>query len=410
VVGLARQLRKSEDALDGYREAATCHLGDFMEYAALRRAVGEAEKAGARARRADRRDEVLDSLSRLKPGDVIEVPAGKFAGMAVVIDPGPGDEGRPYVVTGDRQARRLALVDFPTPVTAFTRMRVPRNFNPRNPQQRRDLASALREKTHGFTPPPPWKRTQEAPSAEVDGNVDRLRAELKAHPCHQCPDREDHARWSERWFKLDRDANTLRRRIEQRTNTIARQFDRVCDVLTALDYLDGDVVTDRGRQLMRIYTDMDLVAAEALRAGLWDDLSPSELAAALSVLVFEARRADDASSPRIPGGRVKQVIADMVSLWGRLDALERENKLDFLREPDLGFAWAAYRWAEGDALDDVLSATDLAAGDFVRWVKQLLDLADQVADAAGDTGLRKVAREASQRLRRGVVAYSSLSE
>jgi ATP-dependent RNA helicase HelY len=100
----------------------------------------------------------------------------------------------------------------------------------------------------------------------------------------------------------------------------------------------------------------------------------------------------------------------MVSLWGQLDALEREHKLDFLREPDLGFAWAAYRWAEGDALDDVLRATDLAAGDFVRWVKQLLDLADQVADAAADTPLRKVAREASQQLRRGVVAYSSLSE
>jgi ATP-dependent RNA helicase HelY len=413
VVGLARQLRKSDDALDGYREAADCHLGDFMEYAALRRRVNEAEKAGARARRADRRDEVIDSLSRLKPGDVIEVPAGKFAGMAVVLDPGVSAEGpRPYVVTADRQARRLALVDFPTPVAAFTRMRVPRNFNPRNPQQRRDLASALREKTHGFTPPPPWKVAQEAPSPVMDGggDVDRRRAALKAHPCHKCPDREDHARWAERWFKLDRDSNTLRRRIEQRTNTIARQFDRVCDVLTALDYLDDDVVTDRGRQLMRIYTDMDLVAAEALRAGLWDDLSPSELASVLSVLVFEARRADDASSPRIPGGRVKQVVADMVSLWGQLDALERENKLDFLREPDLGFAWAAYRWAEGDALDDVLSATDLAAGDFVRWVKQLLDLADQVADAAADTPLRKVAREASERLRRGVVAYSSLSE
>ena len=75
----------------------------------------------------------------------------------------------------------------------------------------------------------------------------------------------------------------------------------------------------------------------------------------------------------------------MVSLWGELDALEREHRLDFLREPDLGFAWAAYRWAEGDDLDDVLGATDLAAGDFVRWVKQLLDLAGQVADAAGDT-------------------------
>jgi ATP-dependent RNA helicase HelY len=415
VVGLARQLRKSDDALEGYREAATCHLGDFMEYAALRRKVSEAEKAGARARRADRRDEVVDSLSRLKPGDVIEIPSGKFAGMAVVIDPGMGAEGpRPYVVTADRQARRLALVDFPTPVAAFTRMRVPRNFNPRNPQQRRDLASALREKTHGLTPPPPWKTAANSadPSLVATGSaeVDRFRAALKAHPCHGCPDREDHARWAERWFKLDRDSTTLRRRIEQRTNTIARQFDRVCEVLTALDYLEGDQVTDRGRQLMRIYTDMDLVAAEALRAGLWDDLSPSELASVLSVLVFEARRADDASSPRIPGGRVKQVVAGMVSLWGQLDALEREHKLDFLREPDLGFAWAAYRWAEGDALDDVLRATDLAAGDFVRWVKQLLDLADQIADAAADTPLRKVAREASERLRRGVVAYSSLSE
>jgi ATP-dependent RNA helicase HelY len=100
----------------------------------------------------------------------------------------------------------------------------------------------------------------------------------------------------------------------------------------------------------------------------------------------------------------------MVSLWADLDALEREHKLDFLREPDLGFAWAAFRWAEGASLDDVLTETDLAAGDFVRWVKQLLDLADQVADAAGDTTLRRTARKTSDALRRGVVAYSSVSD
>ena len=100
----------------------------------------------------------------------------------------------------------------------------------------------------------------------------------------------------------------------------------------------------------------------------------------------------------------------MVSLWADLDALEREHKLDFLREPDLGFAWAAYRWAEGAALDEVLTETDLAAGDFVRWVKQLLDLTDQVADAAGSGPLRTTARSAAGALRRGVVAYSSVSD
>jgi ATP-dependent RNA helicase HelY len=412
VVGLARQLRKAEDALDGYKEAAECHLGDFMEYAGLRNQVKEAEKEGARARRADRREEVLASLARLRPGDVIEVPNGKFAGPAVVIDPGYSEEGpRPYVVTADRQARRLAMIDFATPVEPWTRMRVPRNFNGRNPQQRRDLASALREKTRNG--PPPTREPRERPGRTKPANlrrIDELRRQLRDHPCHQCPDREDHARWAERWFKLDRDSRTLKRRIESRTNTIARQFDRVCDVLTALGYLEDDKVTERGRGLMRIYTDMDLVAAESLREGLWDDLSPSELAACLSVLVFEARRADDASSPRLPGGRAREAIASMVHLWGRLDALEKDHKLDFLREPDLGFAWAAYRWAEGDELDDVLTVTDLAAGDFVRWMKQLLDLTDQVAAAAADTPLRGVAREAHDRLRRGVVAYSSVSE
>jgi ATP-dependent RNA helicase HelY len=104
----------------------------------------------------------------------------------------------------------------------------------------------------------------------------------------------------------------------------------------------------------------------------------------------------------------------MTRLWAELDALEKEHRVDQLHEPDLGFCWAAYRWAEGDDLDAVLAATDLAAGDFVRWMKQLLDLADQVADAAGGSGtsahVRETAREAVRRLRRGVVSYSSLSE
>ncbi len=421
VVGLARQLRKSEDALAGYADAATCHLGDFMQYAALRHRLSDTEKNLAKSRRFDRRQEVVDSLESLRPGDVIEIPSGRYAGMAVVLDPGTraDREGpRPYVLTADKHARRLSLIDFPSPVSPFTRVKIPKNFNGRNPQSRRDLASTLRNRTHDLTPPPPGRRGPKGASAPhnpvEDSRIEALRRELRAHPCHGCPDREDHARWSERYFKLDRDAKTLKRRIEQRTNTIARQFDRVCDVLTTLGYLEGvggaSTVTERGQTLMRIYNEMDLLTAESLRVGLWDGLDASALAAVLSTLVYESRRPDDAVAPRLPGGQVKLVLADMVSIWSDLEALEREHHLDQLHEPDLGFAWAAYRWAEGDELDDILDATDLAAGDFVRWVKQLLDLADQVADATRDPVLRRTARETSSRLRRGVVAYSSVSE
>lgn len=417
VVGLARQLRKAEDALEGYAEAAKCELGDFMEYAALRRRISEVEKDASRARREDRRGEAAESLRKLRRGDVIEVPTGKFAGYAVVIDNGWDDVNpRPYVVTADRQARRLALIDFPVPVEAVAQVRVPKSFNGRNPQMRRDLASALRARTHDLAPPPPGKRRPA--KGERDSAVEReiadLRAQLKAHPCHACPDREDHDRWAQRWSKLERDAATLRRRVENRTNTVARQFDRVCDVLTALGYLTEDgrdaEVTDQGRKLMRLYSELDLVAAECLRTGLWDELSPPELAAALSVLVFEARRADDASPQQVPGERTRKVITEMVRTWGRLDALERDHKLDFLRQPDAGFAWAAYQWTSGEDLDDILRVVELAAGDFVRWAKQLLDLAGQVADAAGDGPLRETAREVVRAVRRGVVAYSGLGD
>ncbi|MDX6371754.1 MAG: ATP-dependent helicase HelY, partial [Nocardioidaceae bacterium] len=417
VVGLARQLRKAEEALEGYAESARCDLGDFMAYARLRRRISDLEKGASRSRRADHREEAIESLRLLKRGDVIEVPTGKFAGYAVVIDPSwDAVNPRPYVVTADRQARRLALIDFPVPVASVATLKVPKSFNSRNPQMRRDLASALRTRTHDLAPPPPGRRRppKGAPDSRVEREIDELRASLRSHPCHACPDREEHDRWAQRWFKLDRDAATLRRRVETRTNTVARQFDRVCEVLTALGYLAGEEgqvrVTDQGRHLMRLYSELDLVAAESLRLGLWDGLTVPELAAALSVLVFEARRPDDASPPRVPGGPVRDVIKEMVKLWGRLDALERDHHLDFLRQPDAGFAWAAYRWAEGDELDDVLNVVELAAGDFVRWMKQLLDLAGQVADAAGDGPLRDTARGVVAAVRRGVVAYSALGD
>jgi ATP-dependent RNA helicase HelY len=413
VVGLARQLHKAEEALEGYAQAATCDRGDFLEYAQLRRAISDRESELSKSRRRVDREEVVGSLERLRTGDVIWVPAGRWAGPAVVVDPGmrsDRDGPRPLVLTVERQARRLALTDFPSPVRASTRMRVPKSFNARNPQQRRDLASSLRRIVADVRGPSDKQRRVRGNGASADDEqLLVLRERLRAHPCHGCPDREDHARWAERWVKLDRDTAGLRNRIEQRTNTIAREFDRVCEVLDRLGYLSGDEVTPDGARLARIYAELDLLAAECLREGVWDGLTPAELAGCLSGLVYEARSPDEAEHPRLPRGRVHEVVGRTTSLWAGLERLERDHRLSSQHRPDFGFCWAAWRWASGASLDDVLSETDMAAGDFVRWIKQLLDLADQVADAAGDGPLRRTARETVSALRRGVVAYSSVS-
>jgi ATP-dependent RNA helicase HelY len=409
VVGLASELRRAEEGLEGYAESAQCDRGDFLEYSRLRQRLSATESKQSRRRRADERQQVIASLEALRPGDVIEVPAGRYAGTAVVVDPGMRsnrDGPRPLVVTAERQARRLSVVDFPTPVAARGQMRLPRKLNPRNPQSRRDLASALRQKVRSM---PPARRPEVTPLADDGDDIEHLRRQLRNHPCHSCPDREDHARWAERYLKLERDAADLRRRIEQRTGSIARQFDRVCEVLDELAYLDGETVTSDGQRLARLYNELDLVAAECLRRDVWAGLSPPELAACLSGLVYETRNPDDAPPPRLPRGPIRDTAEVMTGIWSELERLERAHRVRFLREPDFGFAWAAYRWARGASLDHVLVEADFAAGDFVRAVKQLLDVIDQVADAAGPGDLRTTAREASDTLRRGVVAYSSVA-
>jgi ATP-dependent RNA helicase HelY len=147
VVGLAKRIERNDEALAGYADAITCHLGDFAEYAALRRKVADREKYLARQNTSSRRAEAAASLERLRKGDVIAVPSGRRSGLAVVIDPGldPLSEPRPLVVTEDRWAGRLSVTDFPTPVTSLGRIRLPKQVDVRSPRSRRDLAASLRE-------------------------------------------------------------------------------------------------------------------------------------------------------------------------------------------------------------------------------------------------------------------------
>ncbi|WP_055553424.1 RNA helicase [Streptomyces sp. NBRC 110028] len=423
VVGISRQVQRNEEGLEGYRASMTCHLGDFDEYARLRRELKDRETELARQGAAQRRAAAAVALEKLRPGDVIHVPTGKFAGLALVLDPGLAagradrhrgfehhDGPRPLVLTAERQVKRLASIDFPVPVEPLDRMRIPKSFNPRSPQSRRDLASALRTKAGHHDA---RRHRKERSHAADDTEIARLRAAIRAHPCHGCSDREDHARWGERYHRLLRDTRQLERRIEGRTNTIARTFDRICALLSELDYLRGDEVTDVGKRLARLYGELDLLASECLREGVWEGLKPAELAACASALVYESRAADDALPPKLPTGPAKEALGEMVRIWGRLDALEEDHRINQAegvgqREPDLGFAWAAYRWASGHGLDELLREVDMPAGDFVRWCKQLIDVLGQIAAAAPDGTVARSARKAVDGLLRGVVAYSSV--
>lgn len=418
VVGLARQAQSHAEALEGYAEAMSCHLGDFREYWSLRREIGDRERGVHRANAAARREQAARSLSGLAVGDVVSVPSGRRATHAVVVEPGSagGFEGaRPLVLTTEREVRRLSVQEVGDGVRTVGRLRVPKGFSARAASHRRDLAAALRAEiaAGNVSGAAPSRRRGKAVAQDEDEAIAALRRRLRAHPCHACPDREEHARWAERWQRLEGEHRALVRRIEGRTGSIATVFDRICDVLDQLGYLarrDGDTrVTEDGQWLRRLYAENDLLLAECLRRGAWEDLDVPGLAAAVSAVVYSARRDDRDRNPSVPGGpagRLGVALDATTRIWSELDDLETAHRLETVQPLDLGLVTPVHRWAAGRGLDAVLRDADIAAGDFVRWCKQVIDVLDQVAKAAPDARLRETARKAVGAVRRGVVAYA----
>ena len=150
----------------------------------------------------------------------------------MVLSPDSGArDPRPTILTEDKQIRRLHVQDLDGAVNVVSQIRIPKSFNARTPKDRRDLASSLRNALREHRPPRPaggrGASLHAGGTERQEQAIAELRRKMRAHPCHGCSDREDHARWAERWWKLRRETDTLAAQIRGRTNTIAKTFDRV---------------------------------------------------------------------------------------------------------------------------------------------------------------------------------------
>ncbi|MDQ2846086.1 MAG: DEAD/DEAH box helicase [Actinomycetota bacterium] len=409
VVGVARQVHRGEEAITAHTETMRCHLGDIDSYFELLTRLSGAEKNAAKVGAARRREATALDLAQLKRGDVIEVPDGRRAGLAVVLDPGIDVDGvgRPLVVTADRWSGRLSQADFRGPVPALGRVRLAKHVNHRSPQIRRDIASSIAA-TGIVGRGRPSKSSADSVS-EVE--LTALRKAVRGHPVHGCADREAHLQWARRRSRLVAETAGMREKVDGARDSLGDQLDRILALLTERGYLRADRLTDLGRMLARIWSESDLLAIECLRAGLWDELSAADLAAAVSALVYESRRDHPGMAMSIPGPAGSAIQAT-VRIWAELAGRERYRELRVTREPDAGFALGVRSWAQGNSLTDALDSASSAgqevpAGDFVRWCRQVIDLLDQIRMVAPDS-LAAVAAAAVTALRRGVVSMGSV--
>ena len=400
VVRIEARLERATAKLDAARGELRCDRGDVAELFALERRLD-----GARADRPDRRRELEEALRQLKPGDVIQAPGGRNGGVAVVTATVNRRNGLGIrALTAQRHRLQLSAEDFDRPPERLGRIDLPEPFAPNTTRFQRETAQALaRARLSNGTRVPKKGDQRDGGGADLD----EVWEAVAEHPAATCPDLARHRRAAAHIERYERERGNLERQVRGRDATLARHFDRVLELLERRGYLDGWALTPAGGRLARIYHEADLLIAECLGQGLLDGLDAPTLAGVASGFVYEHRGTSDPPTPWFPSADARKRWRGIERLHDELNADEERRRLPLTRAPDPGFVALAYAWAAGEDLDDLLADDKVSGGDFVRTVKQLLDLLRQLAEVAPSPATRDTARAAAEGLFRGVIAASS---
>jgi ATP-dependent RNA helicase HelY len=366
---LAASLAEREEELEHFRVGAECELGDIWTY------VDEAGESGL-----DHFRTLRDFAQQLAEGDVLRTGGGADR-VAVLLARGWGANPRMIVLDRDGEMRRISADQLDLNTAIVGRMELPEPIRTRDGGYRSSVARLLRE----WQPDPEFVPREHGPETSVGVAA--------------CPDLAAHLQAVRRHRKAEKDIRRLQRRLRRSDEGMVRTFRAIVALLEKWGYVSEWTLSAKGAQLRFVYNELDLLLTECVSRGLFDELNGPQLAAMTSLFTYEARRADAPHLPPPPN-----VVDRVEAAWEvaeELSAAERQADLPETRLPETGFAAIAYAWAAGHDLEDLFD-DDLAAGDFVRNCRQLIDVMRQLRD--GFPRLRTSAGDAIARVERGVVA------
>ncbi len=392
VVRIERRLQRQRERLVGLDEEATSPFGDIADYRSAMDGV-----SGQRGRD----DPTEMAMSGLRPGSVIHVSKGKYHGPVAVVATAHRKGGlKLTTITPSGHAVQLVADDFPVPPQQIGSVVLPGTYSPNRKDYRAEVGRRVRSAKLAPRPPDPGRRTGgPRPGAGV-------------HPVEFDPDLKARLRAAAQADRLRREIVELEAKVLHRNASLAREFDGVLAVLSQRGHVDLNrwCLTERGEMLARVFHESDLLIAESIRLGLLDGIDAPTMAGLVSSFVYEHRSPEDPPAPWFSS-------PDAFDRWKRIErlsvelrVLEAQNGLSEHRPPEPTFYSVAYAWVAGEGFAEVVADEELTGGDFVRTVKQLIDVLGQIGNVAPDPSTRSTARRAADAAFRGVVADSSAIE
>jgi ATP-dependent RNA helicase HelY len=322
------------------------------------------------------------SLRALRPGDVVMFDASNIRGRGLVLSTAARRSGiRLTVVTPSRKVIDVMAKDLRALPLKGGAVDLPVPFEPARTEFIREAAARLAK-------------------AKVDDIVGRALDVSDEERVVYSPLSAKSIK------KLRKEIEQLEERSRHRAGSVGARFMDVVQLLREMDYIDDWELTDRGHTLAGIFHESDLLIVEVMNRGILDNLSVNDLVAVLSTLVYEPRGGDNGGPPRWPSDLVRQRFKRVEKVSLQLQDMQREKGMHLHRAPNGGLAFETTGWASGKPLSKILDP-DLTPGDFVRSMRQLIDLLRQISTTTTNDSLRQVALDASRALDRGVVSAAA---
>jgi ATP-dependent RNA helicase HelY len=379
VVELQARIQRRSKERDRLLLQAESPFGDIEEYR-----LRKSSKAPP--------SEIDQSLSELRPGDVIEAGSVSHTERMVVLTVAQRSEGTKITaLSRSRSVQTFSVRDFVQPVITLGYVKLPSPFSPNNHKFLKEASSRLAT-----------AKIKQASRAKHS-----KKSEQAEHAVASDPDLKFRLIAAESASRIDRELEQLEKRVSNSTQSVSNKFDELVKLLTEWGFVDDWSLTQRGQMLSHIFHESDLLIANCVSEGIFEGLSAPNMAAMASVFVFQARGGEDTTATHFPNHELKTRWRSAAKLSQRLAIDETNHGLVVHRGPESGFMGAALDWASGTPLVDVLEEDELTAGDFVRTIKQLIDLLRQLSIVLFEESDRNAASEAAEMCFRGVVAASS---
>jgi len=392
VVGLRRSADRIITELDALPIITDLPVSEVDEYIVLMEEVRRLKR-----HRRGGAAEIQSALSSLRPGDVVEriTENGRRLLVIISVSHRKGGAVKVRAVTARGSEVSIDVDNAGGPLVPVALVTLPVPFAPADPKFRAEAAARLRKVNIKKNRA---ERRREASSVEYDSAL----IAMESHPLHNRRDREDLLSGSKVRRRLSMELERAERRIAQRGSDLAARLTSTLEVMEQTGHSSGWHLTEAGQRLRRVYHECDLLISLALTDGLLDGLSPAEVAGIASCFTYEHRSSEPPPPPSLPTKELRNRFKRLERLSGSLGRVESSSSMPVSRAPDAGFADVAHAWASGRPLDSVVDE-DLTGGDFVRNIKQLIDLLTQLSELCQTIETRSSCQRAVEALRRGVV-------